>query len=148
MWETQGLPRRDWLPPGAQVSGRAGKGPLGFSPGWLSPLGHGALVLWEPLGLGSGRKCHGESPAFGSVCMCPPGSCSRLSCRSRLCLTFAEERSIGIILRVYTELTINGLCICSCIPDSSFSPKGILSQTGGQLVPSQRSPLSHLLDEK
>ena len=73
-----------------QVPGLVRAGPLDFFPGWLSPQGHMALVLWGLLGLGSSGKCFGESPTFGSAWTCPRGSCSRLSCQSGLCLILAE----------------------------------------------------------
>lgn len=46
LWETQGLPRRDWLPPGAQMSVRAGKAGASGLLSWLAePLGTCGLGL-------------------------------------------------------------------------------------------------------
>ena len=90
--KTQGLPRKDWLLPGAQVSGRADKAGASGLFSWLvEPLGTRGLGLVGAPRPGQGGECHGESPAFGSAWVCRPGSRSRLSCRSRLCLTFAES---------------------------------------------------------
>lgn len=91
LWETQGQPKRDWLPPGVQTSARAGEeGFLGFFPGWLSPWDTWPWTCGGSCALSSGGKCSGAPPAFVSAWMCPPGSDSRLSCQSGLCLTFAE----------------------------------------------------------
>lgn len=91
------------------MSGRAGKAGASGLLSWLAePLGTCGLGLVGAPGPGQWQEMPwGVSRLWVSMGV-PPGSCSRLSCQSRLCLTFAEDR------QEMEELET--LPLVSCIP--------------------------------